>query len=119
MNMVSEVGEITLLRRLNRRYIGITRADVKDLLSKNLVHQLAKQPLPSHNKGIYASDVNYIWYADLMDLNTYESKKPTLSLSFNRCGRLLKICDAGKTKNKRDERSSKSIRRTDFTTNDW
>jgi transposase InsO family protein len=38
------------------------------------VHQVAKAPLPSHNKRIYASDVNKIWYADLMDLNTYESK---------------------------------------------
>jgi transposase InsO family protein len=67
-------GRDNTFEKINRRYIGITRADVKDFLSKNLVHQLAKQPLPSHNKRIYASNINKIWCADLMDLNTYESK---------------------------------------------
>jgi transposase InsO family protein len=67
-------GRDNLYSKVSRRYLNITRQNIKDFLSKNLVHQLAKQPLPSHNKRIYASDVNKIWYADLMDLNTYESK---------------------------------------------
>jgi hypothetical protein len=67
-------GRDNMYEKVSRRYLNITRQDIEDFLSKNLVYQLAKQPLPSHNKRIYASDVNKIWYADLMDLNTYESK---------------------------------------------
>jgi transposase InsO family protein len=67
-------GRDNTFEKINRRYIGITRADVKQFLQKQQVYQLAKAPLPSHNKRIYASDVNKIWYADLVDLNTYESK---------------------------------------------
>jgi transposase InsO family protein len=67
-------GADNLYAKVSRRYLNITRKQIKDFLSKNLVYQLAKAPLPSHNKRIYASDVNKIWYADLMDLNTYESK---------------------------------------------
>jgi hypothetical protein len=67
-------GRDNTFEKINRRYIGITRTDVKQFLQKQQVYQLAKAPLPSHNKRIYASDVNKIWYADLVDLNTYESK---------------------------------------------
>jgi hypothetical protein len=66
-------GRDNLYAKVSRRYLNITRQNIKDFLSKNLVYQLAKAPLPQHNKRIYSSNINKIWYADLMDLNTYES----------------------------------------------
>jgi hypothetical protein len=95
-------GVDNLYSKCSRRYLNITRKQIKDFLSKNLVYQLAKAPLPSHNKRIYASAPNKIWYADLMDLNTYESKNQHYRYILTIVD-AFKICDVGKIKNKRSD----------------
>ncbi len=68
-------GQKNSCSKVSRRYLGISRKQVQELLKSQEDYQIGKKPLKRINrKMIYASDVNKSWYADLLDVNPLVTK---------------------------------------------
>jgi transposase InsO family protein len=64
-------GFHNLYEKISRRYLGITRNDVKQFLQNKEEYQLGKTPVKMTQKKLYVSAPNNIWYADLIDFNSF------------------------------------------------
>jgi hypothetical protein len=64
-------GVDSLYEKVSRRYLGITRADIKDFLRNQESYQLGFPIQKQTQKKVFVSGVNKVWYADLIDLNPF------------------------------------------------